>query len=107
MQDDIEHYYGLIKDHLKINNYQENDILFIGSIHEDQQDVEGFAIVTKSRGQRGFKLAKHPEDLLNGKKMYYCQAVEAMNALWNDMFGDDVISVETIGELAVNDMYEL
>jgi hypothetical protein len=89
-----------------MNNFQENDILFIGSVHEERQDVEGFAVVTKSRGQRGFKIGKHPDDLLNGKKMYYCQAVEAMNAVWNDLFGEDVISVETIGELAVNDMYE-
>lgn len=88
------------------NNYQENDIIFIGSVHENRQEVEGFALVTKNRTQRGFRVAKHPEDLLNGKKMYYGQAVEAMNALWNDMFGDDVISVETIGDLAVNDMYE-
>jgi hypothetical protein len=105
-KDDLARHYEIIKEHLQVNNYQENDIIFIGSANQDRQEVQGFALVTKNRKNRSFKIAQHPDDLFNGKKMYYGQAVEAMNELWNRLFGEDVISTETISDLAVNDMYE-
>lgn len=105
-KDDLVHHYSVISNHLRQNNFQENDIIFIGSVHEERQWCEGFALVTKHKGASGFRLGKTPDDLLNGKKMYYCQAVEAMNVFWNEMFGEDVISQETICDLSVNDMYD-
>jgi hypothetical protein len=106
LSDDLNEYHNTIRTHLRTNNYQEGDILFLGSVHKEQQELSGFGMVIKTKGSKNFKLGEHPEILLSSKKSYYCQAVEAMNALWNDMFGCDVISDETISTLSVNDMYD-
>jgi len=100
-KDDLKEYYTAILMHIKANSYQEGDILFIGSVH-DEQERDGFATVIKGKK---FKVGD-PEELFNNKKMYYSQAIEAMNTLWNGTFGYDVVSEEVINRLTVDDMYD-
>ena len=104
-KDDINEHHDIVREHLKKNSYQEGDILFLGSVFEEQEK-NGFATVIKAKGARSFKIGIHPEDLLVSKKVYYSQAVEAMNSFWNETFGYDIISEKFINELTVNDMYD-
>jgi len=104
-KDDINEHHDIVREHLKKNSYQEGDILFLGSVFEEQEK-NGFATVIKAKGARSFKIGIHPEDLLNNKKMYYSQAIEAMNTLWGELAGYDIISEKFINTLSINDMYD-
>ncbi len=70
-EDDRKEHYNTILTHIRMNNYQEGDILFLGSIHEGQQELDGFAMVIKMKGSKHFKIGETPEILLSSKKMYY------------------------------------
>ena len=101
--DDVQAYHEKVRSHIK--GYHEGDILFLGSTKEDQEG--GFALVTKARSSKNFKLVEHPDDLFNGKKLFYSSAVEAMNQLWNQLFDCDIITDDAIKGLMTDDKWDM
>ena len=103
--DDIEMYHHNITERLKSQRYQENDIIFIGSVHEGEQEKNGFAVLVKKRGKMVFEIAEQP-DMLMTKRMYYVRAVESINDFWSHTFGDKLINDDSINDLIMADKYD-